>query len=70
MGAGLAGGPPCIPASQVFMGAGLAGGPPCIQPSQVFMGAGLAGGPPCIPQRKLTYTLLHVLPFIAVLSKI
>ena len=30
MGAGLAGGPPCLPHSQVFMGAGLAGRPPCL----------------------------------------
>ena len=36
MGAGLAGGPPCLPHSQVLMGAGLAGRP----------GTGLMGDPP------------------------
>ena len=33
MGAGLAGGPPCLSHSQVLMGAGLAGGPPCLPQS-------------------------------------
>ena len=33
MGAGLAGGPPCLPHSQVLMGAGLAGGPPYLPQS-------------------------------------
>ena len=30
MGAGLAGGPSCLPHSQILMGAGLAGRPPCV----------------------------------------
>ena len=43
MGAGLAGGPPCLPHNQVLMGAGLAGIPPCLPHSQTLMGAGLDG---------------------------
>ena len=50
MGAGLAGGPPCVPHSQALMGVGLAGGPPCGPHSQVLMDAGLAGRPLCLPQ--------------------
>ena len=56
MGAGLAGGPPCLPHSQVLMGAGLAGRPPCLPHSQVLMGAGLAGRPPCLQHNQV---LMH-----------
>ena len=48
MGAGLAGGPPCLPQSGPY-GCWVRW-ETALSTSQALMGAGLAGGPPCLPQ--------------------